>query len=426
MVNVGGYFASLKLMTDEDSFRKGIGILEKFPTSLKTVGVGVVGVAAGMVALATTTANAMAKLDAQAKTLGMNALTLDNWKNAVKLAGGDADSFVGSLMNMNEAFRNLKVGEVKEDFIKATGMSGADFSKLQGMNNDQRLRTIWSALERVSDPSKQQALIQKIFGSAGVDLFSRLQLQGNTLGSMYNQAAAMNPNTQADYETAIKGNELQNSIAVSFENTAKLVGIKIEEALLPYLRDLATWLKENKIGIAEFAATIGNATKFILDSIKGIASWFQEGTKKEEYLKKRGLTGLELTAAQADLLYGVGPEAENYKAVQSGQFTIDEINRMYSTKERKAISGAGFPELAGKSSDAIIAALYQRAMNLNRAEGPAAAFNAQDIKNAVNIYVAVDKAGNVVVGDQPVSRTGNTPYMLAKGIQSANASSGMK
>lgn len=426
MVNVGGYFASLKLMTDEDSFRKGIGILEKFPTSLKTIGVGALGVAAGMVALATTTANTMTKLDAQAKTLGMNALTLDNWKNAVKLAGGDADSFVGSLMNMNEAFRNLKVGEVKEDFIKATGMSGADFGKLQGMNNDQRLKTIWGALEKVSDPAKQQALIQKIFGASGVDLFSRLQLQGNTLGGLYNQAAAMNPNTQADYETAIKGNELQNSIAVSFENISKQVGIKIEEALLPYLKDLATWLKENKTGIAEFAAAIGNATAVILNSIKGIANWFQEGTKKEEYLKKRGLKGLDLNAAQADLLFGTGPEYANYQAVQSGEYTIDEINRMYSNEKRRAVSSAGFPELAGKSSDEIINALYQRAQNLNKSEGAMARFDATDIKNAVNIYVSVDKSGNVQVGDSPVSRSGNTPYVLAKGIEKANASGGLK
>jgi hypothetical protein len=92
----------------------------------------------------------MSKLDAQARTLGMSARNLDNWRGAVSLAGGDADSFVDSMVNMNEAFRNLKIGEVKNDFITATGMSGANFAKLQGMNNDERLRSIWGALEKVA------------------------------------------------------------------------------------------------------------------------------------------------------------------------------------------------------------------------------------------------------------------------------------
>ena len=260
MVNVGGFFASLKLVTDEDSFKKGVGVLNSFPDLLKKGAVGVIGLGAALVGLGAVTANSMTSLAAMAKQLGMNAMTLDNWQNAVKLAGGDSESFTASIVAMNEAFRNLKIGEVKEDFIKATGMSGADFSKLQGMSNDQRLRTIWSALEKVQDPGKQQALIQKIFGQGGVDLFSRLQLQGTTLSTLYSQAAARNPNSQADYDAAIQASKDNASIMVSFEKSLQKLGIEFEKVLIPSLDSFASWLATNKDTMTAFAKAVGDVT----------------------------------------------------------------------------------------------------------------------------------------------------------------------
>lgn len=431
MVNLGGYFASLRLMTDEDSFRKGIGILEKFPTSLKTVGVGALGVAAGMVALATTTANAMTKLDAQAKTLGMNALTLDNWKNAVKLAGGDADSFVGSLMNMNEAFRNLQIGEVKEDFIKATGMSGADFGRLQGMNNDQRLRTIWSALERVADPSKQQALIQKIFGSAGVDLFSRLQLQGNTLGQMYNQAAAMNPNTLADYETALKGNELQNSIAVSFENTAKLVGIKIEDALLPALQDLSKWLKDNKASIAAFAEAVGQVTKFMVNIVGG-GLRFMTGSDKDR---------LEMMLGGADKMAAFEALAKSKGLSTANPFDSSLLGLLMSrdwanVSQAQPLAGSSLlgglmRQLEGTTASAGTLDAFRKytsileGTNLTPAEKLAREQKLVSSISAaptIELTVNVDKSGNVTIG----TTNGYVRQTIDSAIIKSNASEGLR
>lgn len=292
MVNVGGFFASLALLTDEDSFKKGIGALTAVGEIGKKGAVGVLALGGAMIGLGAATANSMTKLAAMAKQLGMNALTLDNWQNAVKLAGGDSEAFTASIVNMNEAFRNLKIGEVKEDFIKATGMSGADFSKLQGMNNDQRLRAIWGALSNVTDPGKQQALVQKIFGAGGVDLLSRMQLQGTTLNQLYNQAAAMNPNTQSDYDAAVKGAQDNASIMVSFEKTIAKLGIEIEKALLPELDAFAAWLRNNKDELTAFSVAVGNITASLVTFLG-----FLGGSQKAKDQMAQGMMGGALKAA---------------------------------------------------------------------------------------------------------------------------------
>lgn len=390
MVNVGGFFASLKLMTDEDSFKKGVGILEGFPKLLGKAAMGAVGLGVAFVGLGASTANAMTKLAATAKQLGMNAMTLDNWQNAVRLAGGDADSFTSSIQTMNEAFRNLKIGEVKEDFIKATGMSGADFSKLQGMNNDQRLRTIWSALEKVQDPGKQQALIQKIFGQGGVDLFSRMQLQGTNLGALYSQAAGMNPNTQADYDAAVKGNKANESIMVSFDNTIKKLGIEIEKALLPSLTQFSQWLIDNKKGLSDFAVSVGNVTTVLVGLINSIGTvignitgWFSDNEKKQKYLDSRKVySGLGKTNAELGLLYGTGPENEYYKKYASGELTLDQINKIDSSATRFNLFKSGQTQLAASLSDNAIKVIANRASSMAKSLYPGANLSEQDSRVA--------------------------------------------
>lgn len=420
------FFASLALTTDENSFKKGLGILNSFANLGKTGAAGVIGLGAAFVALGATTANAMTKLDATAKQLGLNAMVLDNWQNAVRLAGGDADSFTASLMTMNEAFRNLKIGEVKEDFIKATGMSGADFSKLQSMNTDQRIRAIWGALEKVQDPGKQQALIQKIFGQGGVDLFTRLQLQGRSLTQVYNQAAAMNPNTAQDYETAVKGNQAQNDISVSFANIVKKVGIEIEEALLPEMQKFAQWLKDNKQGFVDFAQGIGNATTVLIGLINGIGSvvgnitgWFGEAEKKQKYLEDRKMKGLDMTNSQLSLLYGTGNENEYYKKFAAGELTIEQINKIDASQTRFNLFKAGQDQLAYALPDSVISAIAQKAASMAQGLYPGLKLTEKDqrVANLQSIVTkeAVQKAEVLlkIDGSKPLTKAQNDQIIQA-------------
>lgn len=513
MVNVGGFFASLALTTDENSFKKGLGILNSFANLGKTGIVGVAGLGAAFVALGTSTANSMTKLDATAKQLGLNAMVLDNWQNAVRLAGGDADSFTSSLMTMNEAFRNLKIGEVKEDFIKATGMSGADFSKLQSMNNDQRIRTIWSALEKVQDPGKQQALIQKIFGQGGVDLFTRLQLQrrpepeafsmsadlnmlfqnlkntnegkalqfsdadiarlrgidrsqalgeiwsrvsnvqdekarqevivkvlgpkaaqeftalqkpGRSLAEVYAQAAAMNPNTQQDYEVAVAGSQAQESISVSFANIVKKVGIEIEEALLPELQKFAKWLTDNKKGFSDFAEGVGNVTTGLIGLINGIGGvignitgWFGEAEKKQKYLEARKMKGLDMTNSQLSLLYGTGNENEYYKKFAAGELSIEQINKIDASQTRFNLFKAGRDQLAYSLPDSVISAISQKAASMAKGLYPGLKLDEKDPKVAslqnIVLKEAVQKAEILlkIDGSKPLTKAQNDQIIQA-------------
>lgn len=368
MVNVGGFFASLKLVTDDQSFQKGIGTLEKFPTKLKNIAVGALGVGAGMVAMATTTASALAKLDATATTLGMSARSLDNWKGAVSRAGGDADSFVDSLVQMNEAFRNLKIGEVREDFIKATGMSGANFSSMMQMNNEQRLRTIWGALEKVADPAKQQALVARIFGSGGVDLFSRIKNQGTSLGTLYAQASAQNPLTDKDYQSAIESDKKQREIAQQLGKDFENIGIKISQGLLPALDKFSKWLSTNQDNLDKFATAVGDATKVVVGFVGGIGGWLGSSGKRQEVTDKifgsgGGLSGVQHDMFATKLLFGDRNAQRLADLFSAGKITADDARRLDSSSNQTARlnlfeSGAKGAALSG---DAQIGSIIKKA-----------------------------------------------------------------
>jgi hypothetical protein len=414
----------LKLVTDEGSFKKGVDTLGKFPGLLKAGITGAVGLAAGMVALATTTATAMSKLDAQARTLGMSARNLDNWRGAVSLAGGDADSFVDSMVNMNEAFRNLKIGEVKNDFITATGMSGANFAKLQGMNNDERLRSIWGALEKVTDPQKQQALIEKIFGANGVQLFSLLQAKGQTLTGNFANASSINPLTDKDYKAAVEGDKQQREITQNLEKQFQNLGLKIENALLPALTKLADWFGTHQKELDDFAKAVGDATTSLV-SLLGFL--FEKDPQKQ---KDQGaawmLGGPAQLAAFRDMerLQGIKPESAGesflfmspaWHNLATAMADSDLANEQIDALKNKGNKTA-FRQYATalEASGMGIAARYANQENL------AGGLNS---KPNVNISVTVDKAGNVTVKD---TDTGKILQTVQKGSDTAQAVSGLR
>lgn len=444
MVSVGGYFASLKLITDENSFRKGVDTLGKFPGLLKGTVMGAVGLAAGMVALATTTATAMSKLDAQARTLGMSARNLDNWRGAVSLAGGDADGFVASMVNMNEAFRNLKIGEVKTDFIQATGMSGANFAALQGMDNDTRLRTIWSALEKVADKDKQQALVEKIFGSGGVELFSLLRAKGQTLAGNYNTAASLNPLTNADYRTAIEGDKAQREITQSLEKQFQNVGISIENALLPSLDKLAKWFATHQTELDAFATAVGDATSTVI----GFFSWMTKSQSQQQHegrawilggdkfatafegLAKRKGIDLNSDTTGAGLALMMGSEWSRLsKAIKTNKVPDDQLAKISESGARSTLFEAGRTDLAYKLSDDAIKALQDSANRkfaalfpgLGKADPNSEAYQgllrSQVTETARTLKIEISSSGAI---------TDNQAKMIGDAIVKNAATSGLK
>ena len=257
----------MALVTDEGSFKKGIGMLNMLPGLLGKMGVATLGVASGFVAMGARSAAALTKpssLD-NAKILGLSARQLDNWRNAARIAGGDADSFQESLSTLNKTFFNLKIGEVDKGTIQGLGMSGADFGAMQKMPMQDRIQYVLTRLESIKDPEMQKALTAKLLGqNGGLTMLAQNQLSGSNFANAYGNASSRNLYTDENYSTAIKGKKTLDETRVSLEETFNKIGIEIESALLPSLEKFSAWLANNQKVLDDFAKAVGDATSGVL------------------------------------------------------------------------------------------------------------------------------------------------------------------
>ncbi len=365
MVNVGGFFASLALVTDEGSFKKGIGMLNMLPGLLGKMGVATLGVASGFVAMGASSAAALTKLADNAKILGLSARQLDNWRNAARIAGGDADSFQESLSTLNKTFFNLKIGEVDKGTIQGLGMSGADFGAMQKMPMQDRIQYVLTRLESIKDPEMQKALTAKLLGQNGLTMLAQNQLSGSNFSNAYANASSRNLYTDENYSTAIKGKKTLDETRVSLEETFNKIGIEIETALLPQLQEFSQWLKNNKQGLDDFAKAIGSIAKFIMSLISGTVGVVQDLGKKEDWLVSRKVYGpkgtIDFANASAAMLLGNGQESKYYDLYSSGKLTLAQVNAIDANKTRFDLFKGGYTQAAATLPDSVIKTIADRA-----------------------------------------------------------------
>lgn len=410
------FFASLSLVTDQDSFKKGIGLLTSIPKLLGGLGTTAIGVASAFVSMGAASATALTKLADNARVLGLSARNLDNWRNAARIAGGDADAFQGSLETLNKSFYDLKTGKVNEGMIQALGMTGADFSKLQSMPMQQKIATVWEKLEAVKDPDKQKSLAEQLFGKNGQTMLAQMQMQGLKLSDVYGEANKRNLYTDQNYSTALKGKTTLDETVVSMEELFNKIGIEIETALLPSLQNFSKWLRDNKTELQGFAEGVGNVARgfsVLISGITGLIGFlFQSSDQQrvsmlggkgnaEAFDKLGAMRGFKKGSLEESLLFMstdwnkiatalkaqsglkmVGSETGN--AILTGLFQKDTDQGIKADTISKMMNYAKILDKAGIPESSILS--QEQTLNDKVLANP-----------QINLTVNVDKNGNVSV-----------------------------
>lgn len=276
MVNVGGFFASLKLLMDEASFKKGNDSLLSMGKNLAGIVLKATAVVGALAAIVNQVAKVTQVNQQAAWSANMNITALENWQNALKIANVDSQSFTSAIANMNKVFQNLKIGEVDEGFIKSLGMLGLDFSKMQRMSQEERLDAIFKAGAAMKDQAKAAQLIEKVLGSSGKDFFVYTQKTGIGYKQMLDDAKKRQLIGQQEATQANQINRAFNQIGVSLDEASKKILLSVGTALLPYLQDLAKWLQENSGELKKLADAIGKVVGWIASTIGWLATGEQQ------------------------------------------------------------------------------------------------------------------------------------------------------
>ncbi len=370
----GGFYARLALNTDEASFSRGIGKIGDVAKGLKgllVAGAGLAGLTLSFKALVDA-ASEQAKLGQMALSLNMSASNLQNWSEAIRIAGSDAGAFAASIGALNQKMVDLRAfGEKPGDkfWIAVHGL-GVNPNAMLNMSNDQRIAALMKGAENLSktNPQFAQTYLREALGQSAVDLLNRARQTGTSVSDFYRRGAASSFTGGGEMAGAAQGMTEMNQAAETFRGAFNLLSDDLMKDLTPALKTLNGWLTDHKAdikalidGLARLTAAIlifaGSTLGKLLGAAGADLSYLTAKTPEE---KKRaaetaGTFGYSMAYAIAGLIPGLReqmqtPEQEE-KYLQSNEGKrLLELSRKLEITINDRTQG-GITETGGKSLD---------------------------------------------------------------------------
>ena len=139
-------------------------------------------------------ASEQANLGQMALSLNMSASNLQNWSEAIRIAGADAGAFASSVGVLNQKMVDLRAfGEKPGDkfWIAVHGL-GVDPNAMLTMTNGQRIAALMKGAENLSktNPQFAQTYLREALGQSAVNLLTRSMQTGVSVSEFYQKGAA--------------------------------------------------------------------------------------------------------------------------------------------------------------------------------------------------------------------------------------------
>lgn len=224
-----------------------------------------------------TFANTGSKLHFLSSQLGESVGTLDQWGVAIQKAGGNADSFYGTISNLHNKLVDMKFnGDMK--LASTFGMLG-----VKTTNADHSLRKTTDVMLDLADKLKgKDTNFQQFIGrQLGIDDATiRVLAQGREA-----TLKLVNAQKQLYNDKTAKAAEKQREKLIDFERTLDKLKIQIAEKLLPAANKFIDWIQkfvnqhgndlavivENIVnGLAQFINYLPQVTKMFTDLNKSL------------------------------------------------------------------------------------------------------------------------------------------------------------
>lgn len=342
--DIGGFFVSLGLNADKNSFETGNKLVDAVGNSFNKL----IGAArnAAVVLAGTAVASGMVESAAYktAEKIGISTETLDLWKASAKIAGVDANGLVSAMGSLANVMNRMRIdGAGLEQFTKKLGELGlvvdkVDIAKMLDMAPDELMTDILrkaqeasarvkkevadankelsknpksaDAQKRLRDARKEQQrisiIVGDVLGDAGQDFFIELQRQGKSIDDFLSGAGRTVFTTAADNQKGANFAVEVNTLKTEIESASKLLGDAIGGELTEYVKELNQWIQENG---PEIRKTIEEIAKFTGKAVG----------------KTVDITGTAASGAKAVIdLATADNEEEKQAAIKKGQETVDE------------------------------------------------------------------------------------------------------
>jgi len=301
-----------------------------------------------------------------AALMGMNLLQYNAWAGAFKASGQDFGGFSSGATDLENAYRNLRVGnpELYKKFAVPMAMLGLNIGNMEKMGNNERVQAIFNAAFAQKDPKKAIAALGMAGGDSWTMAFEWMKTHGMTnVGQFLAQgsgAAALATPSASQVAAAADFSKLQ---ALMDSLKLFLGNVSLDE-INKTVRDLNTWIVANKADIEEAFKALGGIFNLVLSFtglmgkgvIKGLAAANRFGAAEDQLLSNawNSVTGAfapkyGLKDASADMYAAYQKSGRaampniTFNVVLRGSYTPDQMRDISEAMQRAAQNASGRP-----------------------------------------------------------------------------------
>lgn len=248
--------------------RSTVDFVAKLGTAFATVGAGIVSVARKIGSALMDTSDRLSKIADVSKKTGVAATVLQELEYAAGQTGVETESLFKGIETLNRKMGQMKAGSKEmSSFLLRVG-GPAFLKQVQGAKStEDALELMLTAMGKIEDPAKRAAFGMAAFGKSGEDLALLLGDGANELRRMRTEAHEFSVQGDESVATAAEfGDEIEKlkKGAGFVMDTAAIEAMRL---LLPDVKALTTYFKENRESVAALARDIGGG---IADAIRGI------------------------------------------------------------------------------------------------------------------------------------------------------------
>lgn len=261
--SIGGFFATLGIKTDTNSFDKSKQSLDIVTNSVSRMMGTVRNASAVLGVLAITTGKTATAEVNLSKTIGLSTEALDNWRIAARIAGADANGLVSEMNTLEQKMLNLKQGNVDQGLATSLGFLGfdQDYGTFAEMDAEQRVKAIFDAAKKLDDQEFAGKLVGDILGQNARTLYLSEEVKTNGLDALLNKAQSVNfVGAEQTQNAAEFFSEFQETTE-AIKSLTKSFGSDVAKELTPIFSNINNWLSENgdeiKKTLTDIATNIG-------------------------------------------------------------------------------------------------------------------------------------------------------------------------
>ena len=277
--DIGGFFVSLGLNLDKNSFETGNRLIDGVANSFnKLIGSARnAAVALGTTAVATGAIESSAYKNATA--LGITIEALDLWKASAKIAGVEANALISSISRISNVQNRIKFdGSGLSQLQSQLNKIQMSYAEIMDLSADEATAKILEKAQSMLDGTNTAeiaAYVEDILGAGARDLLIELDRRNIKLPQLQAEAKKTIFTTSADNEKGANFIKEGNTLKTELESIGKLVGDSVGGKLTPYLKGVNDWIQDNaddiKTAINNISELVGRIANKVAPYTKDIA-----------------------------------------------------------------------------------------------------------------------------------------------------------